>query len=175
MQALNPDNKLSSLRVDANGNLLTAGAPAVGGATEAKQNTIIGHIDGIETALSTLATQATLAAIQALLPTALINGRLSVEPLGAAGGVARQLAAGASSTNVQLTATCRRVSLFARGADIRYSVGSAAQAATTTSGATTSHYLAQGERIELVVPATPNIAAIRSGTTDGTLEITELL
>lgn len=178
MQALGPNNRLASLKVDASGALIVTGGTGGGGggdASAANQLTMIGHLDGVETALGLLATQATLAAIQALLPTALVNGRLSVEPLGSAGGVARQLAAGAASANVALTSTTRRISLFARNADVRYSIGSVAQTATSTSGATTSHFLGQGERIELVVPATPNIAVIRAGSTDGTLEITELL
>lgn len=178
MQALDPDNKLASLRVDASGKLLTAGGSAglpAGASTEAKQDVGNTSLASINTKVTGLATQTTLAAILALLPTALLNNRLQVEPLGASGGIARQLAAGVSSTNVALTTTTRRISLYARGADIRYSIGSSAQTATTSTGVATSHFLAAGERIELVVPATPNVAAIRAGSTDGTLEITELL
>lgn len=98
----------------------------------------------------------------------LFGGRVPVEPLGIP-GVARQLAAGAASTNVALTAGVNRVSLYARGADIRYAVGSSSQ---TASG--TSHFIALGERLDIDVPATANIAAIRAGSVDGTLEITEL-
>jgi len=95
-------------------------------------------------------------------------GRLLVEPLGIP-GVARQLAAGAASANVALTTTVRRISIYARGADIRYLVGSSAQTALLT-----SHFIASGERLDIDVPATPNIAAIRAGGTDSVLEITEL-
>lgn len=99
-----------------------------------------------------------------------VPDRITVEPLGIP-GVARQLAAGATSANVALTVGVARISMHARGADIRYSVGSAAQ----TAGAT-SHFIAAGERLDIDVPAaTPNIAAIRAGATDGTLEITELV
>jgi hypothetical protein len=181
MQALNPQNKLTSLRVDNAGNLLTAGAAPVGGATESTLQDVNTSVQEVNSAITSLETmvnsgskEATLLLLLAKFPT-LLNDRVKVEPLGSAGGIARQLAAASASANVALTSTCRRVSLFARGADIRYSIGSSAQTATTTSGVATSHYLAQGERIELVVPATPNIAAIRAGTTDGTLEITELL
>ncbi len=100
---------------------------------------------------------------------ALINARAGVEPLGQP-GVARQLAASSASANTALTTTCRRVSVFARGADIRFAIGSTSQ---TASG--TSHYIANGERLDLVVPATPNIAVLRAGSIDGTLEVTELV
>jgi len=85
-------------------------------------------------------------------------------------GVARQLAAGSSSANTALTATCRRVSLRAVSADIRFEIGSTAQ----TASATTSHFIAQDERLDFAVPETPNIALIRDASTDGTLELTEL-
>jgi len=100
---------------------------------------------------------------------ALISGRGGVEPLGQA-GVARQLAFTSTSANTELTSTCRRISMLARGADCRYSIGSSSQTASAT-----SHYVASGERIDLALPATPNIAVIRAGSTDGTLELTELL
>lgn len=96
--------------------------------------------------------------------------RLAVEPLGQP-GVARQLTAGAASTNQALTSTCRRISMRAVGADIRYSVGSASQ----TANAATSHIIFNGERLDIAVPATPNIAFIRVGSTNGTLEVSELL
>lgn len=94
--------------------------------------------------------------------------RFASEPLGIP-AFARQLAAGVTSANTALTATCRRASLYARGADIRYQIGTMAQ---TASG--TSHYLAQGERVDVRLPSTPNIAVIRAAATDGTLELTEL-
>jgi len=93
----------------------------------------------------------------------------AVEPLGLP-GVARQLTAGSSSANTALTATCRRVSLRAVSADIRFEIGSTAQ----TASATTSHFIAQDERLDFAVPETPNIALIRDASTDGTLELTEL-
>eukprot|EP01032_Pedospumella_encystans_P008603 gene8603-10192_t len=86
--------------------------------------------------------------------------------------VARQLAAAASSgssANTALTTTCRRISMYARGADIRYVIGSTGQ--TATSG---SHFIAAGERLDLAVPATPNIAVLGATLTTGTLEVTEL-
>lgn len=100
---------------------------------------------------------------------ALINARAGVEPLGQP-GVARQLAAGAASANTALTTTTRRISIFARTADCRFAIGSTSQTASAT-----SHYIASGERLDLVVPATPNIAVIRAGSVDGTLELMELV
>jgi len=94
----------------------------------------------------------------------------AVEPLGRP-AVARQLAAGSSSANTALTATCRRISVRAVSADIRLEIGSAAQ----TASATTSHFIAKDERLDFAVPATPNIAIIRDASTDGVLEVSELV
>lgn len=94
---------------------------------------------------------------------------MPTEPLGVP-GVARQLAAGASSVNTALTSTCRRISMRAVGADIRYAIGSSSQTASAT-----SHLIGIGERLDVAVPATPNIAVIRNASTSGTLELTELL
>ena len=92
-----------------------------------------------------------------------------VEPLGIP-GVARQLTATSSSANTALTTTISRISIRAVGADIRYRVGAGAQTATAT-----SHFIANGERLDIAVPQNPNIAVLRNGTTDGTLEVTELI
>jgi hypothetical protein len=56
------------------------------------------------------------------------------------------------------------------GADIRYAIGSSSQTASAT-----SHLIGIGERLDVAVPATPNIAVIRNASTSGTLELTELL
>ena len=93
---------------------------------------------------------------------------LPTEPLGIP-AVARQLSAGSSSANTALTSTCRRISIKAIGADIRYAIGSTSQTASAT-----THFIGNGERLDLAVPATPNIAVIRGGSTDGTSELTEL-
>jgi hypothetical protein len=92
-----------------------------------------------------------------------------VEPLGKV-GAARQLTAGSTSANTALTAGVFRISMKAVGADIRYSIGSSAQTATST-----SHYIAIGERLDVSVPPGANIAVIRNGTTNGVLEVTELV
>lgn len=85
--------------------------------------------------------------------------------------VARQLAAGAASAATQLTAAVKRVSIYARGADIRFRFANA-----TTTAVATDHFIAQGERLDLncEVGATPWIAVIRDAATDGTLELSEL-
>lgn len=90
------------------------------------------------------------------------------EPLGIP-AVARQLSAGSTSANTALTTTCRRISIKAIGADIRYAIGSSSQTASAT-----THFIGNGERLDLAMPATPNIAVIRNGSTSGTLELTEL-
>ncbi len=95
--------------------------------------------------------------------------RFAAEPLGIP-AVARQLTATSASANTALTTTCRRVSLYARGADIRYLIGSTSQTASAT-----SHFLANGERVEIRLPNTPNIGVIRASAIDAILEVTELL
>lgn len=97
------------------------------------------------------------------------DGRAGVDPLGTP-GVSRQLAAVATSANTVLTSTVRRASLYARSADARYVVGSTAQTASAT-----SHFIAAGERLDIALPDTPNIAVIRAGSTDAVIEISELV
>jgi hypothetical protein len=96
-------------------------------------------------------------------------GAIIAETLGQP-SVARQLTAGAASANTVLTATCRRISMRARGADIRYSIGTTAQTATAT-----GHFIANGERLDVSVPEGANIAVLRDGSADGTLLVTELV
>lgn len=96
--------------------------------------------------------------------------KFATEPLGIP-GTARQLNAGAASANTELSSTCLRMSMYARTADIRYSIGSTSQ----TANASTSHFIAAGERIDVRLPNSPNIAIIRAAATNGVLEITELL
>ena len=91
-----------------------------------------------------------------------------VEPLGQA-GLARQLAAGSTTSNTALTAGVFRISMRAVGADIRFSIGNGTQTATSS-----SHFIANGERLDFAVPPGANIAVLRNGTTNGTLEVTEL-
>ena len=93
-----------------------------------------------------------------------------VEPLGQA-GLARKLeATGASgTTNIALTAGVFRISMRAVGADICFSIGPGTQTATSS-----SHFIANGERLDFAVPPGANIAVLRNGTTNGTLEVTEL-
>ena len=91
-----------------------------------------------------------------------------VEPLGVP-GLARQLTATNTSANTALSAHVYRISMRAVGADIRYQVGSGAQTATSS-----SHFIANGERLDVALPQGGNIAVLRNGTTNGTLEVTEL-
>ena len=106
--------------------------------------------------------------------TTIKRGRYSVdyvEPLGIP-GVARQLTATSSSQNTALTANVSRISIRARGCDIRYAVG----VGTQTANASTSHFIANGERLDIAVPQGANIAVIReaAATVDGSLAVTEL-
>ena len=84
---------------------------------------------------------------------------------------ARQLTAGSASSNTVLTSTTRRISMRAVGADIRFSIGAGAQ----TANGNTSNFIANGERLGFAVPLGAQIAVIRDGTVNGTLELTELI
>lgn len=97
---------------------------------------------------------------------------LFTEPLGRP-TVARQLAAGTVSANTQLTAGVKRISIRARYSDIRFEIG----ATTQTANATTSHFIAADERLDIVVPAGGHIAVIRdsAATANGTLCLSELV
>jgi hypothetical protein len=97
---------------------------------------------------------------------------VQVEILGVP-GVSRQLAVTTSSASVALTTGCRRISIRARGCNIRYVIGTGAQ----TASATASHFIGQDERLDLAVPASATIAAIResAATDNGSLAITELV
>ena len=75
------------------------------------------------------------------------------------------------SSNTALTTSVNRISMRAVGADIRYSVG----IGTQTANGNTSHFIANGERLDIAVPGNANIAVIRDGTVNGTLELTELI
>ena len=84
---------------------------------------------------------------------------------------ARQLTAGSASSNTALTPTVQRISIRAVGADIRFSIG----VGTQTANGNTSNFIANGERLDFAVPLGANIAIIRDGTVNGTLELTELI
>ena len=103
------------------------------------------------------------------------NGRFSadaVEPLGVP-GVARQLAATATSASTTLTANVSRISIRARFCDIRYVVG----VGTQTASDTTSHFIANGERLDIGVPFGASIGVIResAATVNGSFAVTELI
>lgn len=85
-------------------------------------------------------------------------------------GVARQLTAGSTSAATQLSANVHRISMRAVGADIRFLI----QPSTATASATTSHFIADGERLDFAVTNGAYICYIRDATTDGVLEVTEL-
>ena len=107
-----------------------------------------------------------LSSIDSKLPAQTTPGLLPVDTL-AGIGVARLIAMGATSVNLALTSTTRRISIHATVAGF-YAVGTGAQTASST-----THYIGAGERLDFDVLANSQIAAIRSST-DGTLYISEL-
>jgi len=94
-----------------------------------------------------------------------------VEILGVPSNPGKQLVAGSASSNTALTASVQRISIRAVGADIRFSIGTGTQ----TANGNTSNFIANGERLDFAVPLEANIAVIRDGTVNGTLELTELI
>lgn len=129
----------------------------------------IGNAGAVEVTLtetSTAVTDASTAALAALIS----DGRLKIDVLGQP-TTAHQLAAGAASANTALGFNTRRVTMRAVGANIRYAIASATPAAAD---ANTSHFIADGERIDILVPIEANIAVIRDATTSGVLELSEL-
>jgi hypothetical protein len=110
------------------------------------------------------ASETTLAALNTKVPVQIVPGLLPVDTLGTPGASRVQVTAGIAAT-VTLTATCRRVSMFAtQGA--WYSISGTATA--------TSHYIGAGERLDFDVPASTAISVLRE-TTDGSIRITELV
>lgn len=105
------------------------------------------------------------------LPGALVGDRLQTDVLGQP-GVARQQAATTSPATITLTTTVRRVSIAARTSNLRYVVGTG----SVVANASTSHFIAAGERLDIAVPANGLIGVIRdtAATADGVLEVTEL-
>jgi hypothetical protein len=108
--------------------------------------------------------------------TASVNNGLysveAVEPLGIP-GVSRQLTATTTSASTALTANISRISIRARSCDIRFVVG----VGTQTAIATTSHFIAANERLDIGVPFGASIGVIRdtAATVDGVLTVTELI
>lgn len=85
-------------------------------------------------------------------------------------GVSRILAVGATSANVNLTSTCRFISITTTaGTHVHFKIGVGAQTATST-----SHILLVNQRLTIAVPPDANIGAIQ-GSAAGNLYISELL
>ena len=99
----------------------------------------------------------------ARVPAQNVAGLLPVDTLGTP-GTPRVQATGAAAASIALTATCRRVSMYAtQGA--WYSISGTANSS--------SHYIGQGERLDFDVPANTTISVLQE-TTAGSIRITEL-
>lgn len=101
------------------------------------------------------------------------SSRLPIEPLGRP-VLARQLTATSSGQNVELTATCLRISIRCRTGDCRFTVGTSTQAGVVS--ATTSHFILAGERLDFSIPTGAHLGYRRdsAAAADGVLEVTEL-
>ena len=105
-------------------------------------------------------------------------GSAQVEILGEV-GAAKQRSATTTSANITLTSGTRRVSIKAVGADMRYVIGdpefnTASPPVAQIAATTTSHYIADGERLDFACPEGSAIA-VRTVSGTGDLEITELV
>ena len=135
-------------------------------ATAANQLIGIARLEAIRDRLpaSGAATEATLGQVRDRIPSQQIAGLMPVDTL-ATPGTARIRATSSAAASVALTATCRRISMYATQ-DAYYSISG-----TATSS---SHFIAAGERLDFDVPANTSISALRV-TTDGVIYITELV
>ena len=101
------------------------------------------------------------------------NRRTETEPLGTPGAAYQKTASGSTGSDEQdLTPSITRISMLCKTADARYEIGTTA--ATVTASASTSHFIAKDERLDLKVPLNGRIAFIADTSDDATLEITEL-
>ncbi len=144
----------------------TAGA-ALAGPPTAAHLTLAGMGALTDAELRASAVPVSDSALLARVPAAVTPGYVPVDSLGVL-GAAKSVAMGSASANVALTSTTRRVSIHATVAGF-YAVGTGAQTASAT-----THYIGAGERLDFNIAGSSQIAAIRSGSTDGTLYITEL-
>lgn len=99
-------------------------------------------------------------------------GYLPVEATGRP-TVARSVVSSSVSTNTALTASVKRIAIYARTVDIRFKIGTGAQ----TANANTDHYLPKATRVVFAVPLNANIAIVRDSleTVNGLVEISELV
>ena len=85
-------------------------------------------------------------------------------------GASHTITAAATSSSITVAATCRRVMVSCQTNPVAIRVGFGAQTAVAT-----DHYLHTGERITISVPHGATIAAIRTGSSNGTVYVSELL
>ena len=104
-----------------------------------------------------------------LYPSALLSNRFATEPLGLL-AAAKTLAFTGTTATIALETATTRVSLVCLTGDVCIRVYTGAD----QSAVTTDHYIQAGERIDVRCAASSKIAAIRAGTTSGTLRISEL-
>lgn len=111
-----------------------------------------------------LALEATQQQVRDRLPATMTTpGLLPVDTLGTP-GTPRVQATSSTAANITLTATCRRVSMYAT-AGAWYSIGGTAT--------TSSHFIAEGERLDFDVPESTTISVLQD-TAAGFIRVTEL-
>ena len=119
------------------------------------------------TGLATAALQTTgntsLSSIDGKIPAQATPGLLPVDTLGTPAAPRVQATSGASAS-IELTTTCRRLSMYAT-TGTWYSISG-----TATSS---SHYIATGERLDIDVPASTTVSVLQE-TSAGSIRITEL-
>jgi len=152
-------------------NVRVSGYTIIPGAT-VMVNEYTSEIDALKTAGSISVGIANAGTLPSSLTT---GGLLKVDTTGIP-IYALQLTATSTSANTNLNSvtstTVTRLTMYARNADIRFNISTSA----TSASATTSHFIAMNERLDLQLPSTPNIAIIRdsAATSNGILEISTL-
>jgi hypothetical protein len=85
-------------------------------------------------------------------------------------GASHVITAGNTSSSITVADACSKVRLNCQSHPCAFRAGVGAQTAVAT-----DHFLASGQTLEVIVPPNATIAAIRTGGSNGTLYISELL
>ena len=105
------------------------------------------------------------------------NTTVKTEPLGRLGLAYQITAAATASASLTLGADVTRLRISARNANCSIAIGTGAQTATNTSGASTSHFLQADTSMDVACAAGSQISVIRGTdqTVDGIVHVSELI
>ena len=117
------------------------------------------------------------AMVQGLTRQQLDAAAVKTEPLGRLGLAYEITAAATASASLALSAGVTRIRVSARNANCRIAIGTGTQTATNTSGAATSHFVADGTSMDVACLPGSSISVIRGAdqTTNGVVHVSELI